>query len=872
MKVRFDVEFDGYPWPGPLGNGNAAFGEVWTGQQGLLGLLEVQVGLGGPAIPEALRAAALVPAIRKTSGFWSRSAEVDPIGVAGTLLHWRDLLWAAGWRGQSLSSRLKDLATLQAAVTPGTPDRLDAIASCLTTRKTDLKVLELTESRSHYSHAWRAVFDALEQTGTRIVEIQPMLAQATGDLRNAQKPKFTPKGDGTLQLLRSQGPQSAAESVAAWLAQSGSLAGTVIISPDPLLDIALQRHGMPALGATAGSRGTSLVEILPLVLQLGWSPPDPSRALELLTLGTSPIPRGIRYRLVSALKEWPAVGSESWTKALAEGLDNIEDTNDRTRVRERLDVLLTPKVVGVQYPAAELQRRVQALMQWLQGMLATDGVDADAFQSAIIQCSNFLRLLQLMQFDSLKKPQLQRMLDDATRDISTPPRLPAQAGLNSVSGPGAIGGVAERVVWWNFTRDAATKPEAIPLTAAEKSALTAAGIELPEPAQAALRANARWSRPLQFTQSTVMLVCPKKGEDGEPQHPHPLWDQVAANASDGRSLSKISVSSPLFVSKPKTKTHPPLPTPKARTEWKLSKGASISAREMESPSGAGSLVGCPLQWTLNYVGQIRGGDTADLPADDQLVGSLAHEILARVLKSNPATPQAAQAAAEAIFDRQGPLLAAVLFMPGASKLREESRRATARAAHALTSHLNNAGMHVIAVETSIEGKGFGSAFSGRTDLIVGPPEVVIDLKWSGEAYRRSELEAGAAYQLASYSHLIGKGKQFTPTAYFIISSQVLLTTQAGLFTNAIVVAGATPEEIWKAFELGYAKRREEIRSGLLLAPGERDEKGNLTPKNSELVDGTLRLKPPCHYCSYGLLCGHGLEVDAAVAPSTSEGT
>ncbi len=267
MNIRFDVDFDGYPWPGPLGTRGAAFGEAWLGPIGFLGLLEVQLGLAGPAVPEALRAAAVVPEIRKTLGFWSRSAEVDPIGVAGTLLRWRDLLWAAGWRQQPFSSRLKDLAKL--AVPSGMPDRVAALANRLVQNHTDVKLLELTESRKHYSHAWRAVFEGLERWGTRIIEIQPTTAEPSGDLLAAQKPKFTPAGDGRLQLLRSQGPQSAAESVAAWLAHSDRLDGTVVISADPLLDAAFRRYGLPTLGASAGSRGTSLVEILPLIVQMG---------------------------------------------------------------------------------------------------------------------------------------------------------------------------------------------------------------------------------------------------------------------------------------------------------------------------------------------------------------------------------------------------------------------------------------------------------------------------------------------------------------------------------------------------------------------------------------------------------------------------
>lgn len=163
MRIRFDLDFDGFPWPGPLQEDVASFGEQWVGPRGLLSLLETQLGLGGVNMPEALRAAALVPAILATKGFWTASAQTDPLSVADTLLHWRDTLWEAGWRGQPLSPRLKDLSQLVAGVQPGIADRLAAVAASLGGAKTDVRLLELNETRASYSHACRCVFDALER-------------------------------------------------------------------------------------------------------------------------------------------------------------------------------------------------------------------------------------------------------------------------------------------------------------------------------------------------------------------------------------------------------------------------------------------------------------------------------------------------------------------------------------------------------------------------------------------------------------------------------------------------------------------------------------------------------------------------------------
>ena len=92
MKIRFDPDFDGGAWPGPLGAGDreASAGEEWLGELGLVGRLETALGLGGPTPTPGERAAALVPALRDTDGFWSRSVAVDPLGSARELLRWRE--------------------------------------------------------------------------------------------------------------------------------------------------------------------------------------------------------------------------------------------------------------------------------------------------------------------------------------------------------------------------------------------------------------------------------------------------------------------------------------------------------------------------------------------------------------------------------------------------------------------------------------------------------------------------------------------------------------------------------------------------------------------------------------------------------------
>ena len=280
MKICFDPEFDGGAWPGPLAGRDAVAGEAWLGEQGLLGRLEVALGLAGPVATPGERAAGLVPGLRQVEGFWSRSAEVDPLGSASELLRWRDELVLAGWdvREEGMPERVASIGRLAPHILPGAPDRLWAVERALEVRPGEVAALEVLEPIEALPARWRAVVQRLAGQGTAVTQAEVAASGASGDLSGARDRGFQPSQDGSLQLLRSDGPWAAAVEVAAWLAARESTDGVVIVAPTPLLDSELRRFGLPATGACQTGGGSTLLEILPLVLALGWHPAAPEDA------------------------------------------------------------------------------------------------------------------------------------------------------------------------------------------------------------------------------------------------------------------------------------------------------------------------------------------------------------------------------------------------------------------------------------------------------------------------------------------------------------------------------------------------------------------------------------------------------------------
>ncbi|MCC6763627.1 MAG: PD-(D/E)XK nuclease family protein [Deltaproteobacteria bacterium] len=853
MRILFDPTFDATPWPGPLAARHASAGEAWAGPRFLLNLLETQLGLGGPPVPAALRAASLVPALRAREGFWSASAEVDPLGTARMLLEWRDTLRMAGWRGEGLrAGRIAALADLTSGALPGVPDRVAAVADVLARRAGDVDELVLIEPTDDLPPLWRAVVDGLAARGTRVTTTVLAPADAAGDLARAQLLSFRPEADGTLQLLRPHGPLQAAEEVAAWLAARPSLDGTVVVHPDPVLDAALRRHGLPTTGSARHARDNALMQILPLILALGWAPPDPERALELLTLVEGPVPRGIAWRLARALHEQPAVDSDPWRDALRDGLATIASADDRTRVDTRLRAIFAARVRrGGKYPAAEVRRRLDVLDVWVRGRLTRAAVDRQPAWTALLRAGLALReLVDASALAGLEAPELERFVEEALDGEAPLLAFPAEAGVAAVRTPGAVAGPAACVVWWGFDLDSVPPMPVLPLTGAERRAFAAAGVVLPDPGELAVAAATRWRRPLQQATEALVLVCPRVASDGEERHPHPLWDELAAELASGASLTELVRSTPVAAPTAVRRAARPLPEP--RRGWSVAAGA-LRDRAAESPSSLATMLGCSFKWAVSYQGGVWAGETAALPATERLLGTLTHLLLARLLGEGLTSPEAAQARAGALFDAEGARIAAPLFLPGFDAARADARTILVFAARELTRLLTTSKLGIRAIETVVERETSEGRLAGTPDLVVGPPTAVIDLKWSG-AHWREQLAAGTAHQLAAYAHLVADGgaSSLPPVGYFIVRDQRLLTTDGAVFRDADRVEGPPITVTWDAVVEARRRRRAALADGVLEAPMT-DPAEKEAP--ATIADGILTLQPRCGYCDLRTLCG-----------------
>ena len=817
-----------------------------------MSVLETMTGLSGPSLPPAVRAAELVSEVRAVPGFWKDSAQVDPFGTARKVLDWRDFLWTQGWRGQSVSLRLEELAKVTSKASPGFPDRLLMVAQAMEDAANIVEELILLVPVKRLNPAWQTVVQSLERTRTKVIEKTLEPVSSKGDLGSCGKAPFKPEGDGSLQLLRPATQSMAAHEVAAWLSTLENLDQTVIIGPDSVLDEALYRFDLPTTGAGIPAYDHSLLQILPLTLSMAWDPPDPQRALELLMLPNSPVPKGIGRGLARALKDFPAVGSDAWNAALAGGLNNLADKNDLKRLKDRLDAIFAGDFKGERYPLTEIKTRIDLLRSWARGGMAEDK-SAHAWQALISQLENCMRIADLSGLSHFTAPQIRRMLYEINEAAGFFPLYEAQAGLETVGVPECIAGKAQNVIWWSFNRDTAPVIVSDMLTGKERSELERLDVSLPHPGDEAMWAAERWQRPHLLTASTLVLVCARQGTDGEEQYPHPLWDELAGRVKEAADLKALEREVLIFQNG-LTRTDRTIRTlPEPILDWRV-KANAITKRPKESPNSLASFISCPFSWVVRYLGHLHAGATATLDSPENLEGWVIHEILTRVL-SNPAQPpEEAARQAVLLFDGEGPRMAAQLFLPGYDDIRAEVKMALRTAAQRVFRLIREGGFVVDAVEKtySLKSHSLGIEIEGRPDLVFENPGAVIDFKRGGLNYRSEELAKGTSLQLAVYGHLIRNNGTvpFPPVAYLMLKSGQVITVDSKAFPDSRIIEGPPPEETWKAVQESSKRIWDELKVGTVRAPGN-DPDG---PPESKLSDDRLFLKP-CGFCDLSILCG-----------------
>lgn len=854
MHLTFDPDFDFGVWRGTPAPGSAVAGSAWVGPLGLLGILETELGLVAPGTSHADRVAALVPRLFERNRFYSASARVDPWGAGQRLLAWRDQLWENGWRGEGLDQRrLIELAEVTLGLPPGEAERLEMVAGRLAGRSIAVEVVRLFVEEAALSQAWRDVLAALARGGTRIVRDALPETAASGNLNAIRSaPARLEPSDQSVQLLRTPGPREAARLIAAALAADPGFDETVFVGADGVLDGALSEFGLPTLGASSAYRSSALSELLPMTVGLAWSPVDPVLVHDWLALPDGPIPRHVARQLSATLERWPAAGNPDWLAVLEE-LRNAEEPTALETVNA-CSLFFSP-LADRQHEirVRELIPRIDHIEQWARRLARQSVAHAEVAD----QARALRRRFQLADLSRLGPAALDAVLASVTGGGERSNFAPL-VGYTNVGRPGGVVAPARRTIWWNFLNEGSPRRGSVPLRKSERRALASIGVTERPLADTVRHRALRSLRPLHQTTGTLLLVAPHRDETGESTHPHPLWADIAGRLADPNDVRHLLRQVPVFAAPIARKTdviRSPSPA-----QWQSQVAFPLTVRKVESPSGLAKLLGCSFAYAAEYLGRVRPRGGHRPMVDNRLFGQLAHEVFARLASEGSLTSgQVSQRVLE-LLEELLPTHGAILLMPGHQQELVELRAALALSASVLAQFVVKEGLTVRAVETELRRPTSFGELRGTPDLVLADSSgalLLLDLKWSGESYRRDELRAATALQLAAYAGLLeANGGTVRSLGYLILRSGRILLRGART-SHAELVHPALLDDTWAAVESAWSKRAAQLAQGEVYA------EGVTTPshqplEDAALVQGELSLPPPCTFCPLGVVCGRVL--------------
>ena len=844
QKIRFGLTLDGERgW-----QARNALGCSTVGPLGLLSIMETQLGLTRTERSQAERVVQMrecLVAARSGTRFYEKSFRVDELGTAAAILAWRDQWHEHGWDGSApadAAARIQDMAAIDSLartrVFPGVGERLNAIASVLALRRPPIESIEHIEPIEELPLTWRRVLTRLPAMWAPTTPTVPL--GPAGSMLNALQAavlqlkehragaKIRWRDDGSVRLVRAESTLAAAQWLAAQ-ARSGPDESRVVVieQAGATVDAALGSMDQPLLGSSESSTFRPTLQILPLGLRLLWEPLDFKAVLQFLTHPVGPIPSFARRTLAEKMASAPGLGGDAWRDAIEDIEAHYGDDGrpggcgDQILARERAFRDHRPSPLDV------VAARVARLAEFFEGKMADPDPGRRASWTMALQqataVADAVGALQRQGMQGVDRETLDRLVSQAAAGGSVNRLLRAEAGAAYyVSVPSAVIEPFEQVCWWHMA--------AIPLapryrwSPRELEQLRGIGVDLPHTG-AVLDAQARgWLNPILAARSQLTLMLPREGEEH-----HPAWLTLSSLIeqpviTDIEGVLGGGATAPYCAAGVGVTAVPHRPLPRQRRWWQIPAGAIHGWERSASFTSLDQFFNNPYQWALNYPAQLKASALLDVPGDFQLLGTLAHGLVERLYGHADAISWPAARVREwfdhtilRLVQEEG----AVLLMSGRRADLESFRMRLRVSLVALHECLQAAGAITIEPEKALEGDTPLGSLRGSSDLLVtlkDGRQVIIDMKWAGNAKYRRKLREQTHTQLAIYARLVENNSSSWPAlAYFILKQPELLTTADNVFpgVSAISTPGTSTSQLWDRIMATWAWRRTQIEAGAL---------------------------------------------------------
>ena len=859
MIVYFGTNLDsGSLFEKPL----AEAGVHRVGSQGLLHLLESLLGLAGHPNDDAyLRLEAYRQTIRQylteEDAFFASSFHADQFATAADLLARRDELLSAGWdfrEDPGLPTRLHVLARLEARWKqsgledlPGYADRLEAVIQLLPQLKHPIRTFFHLEPFELLPRPIQRLLTLLPDTALepfQLTAYNPAFTPPAGDLGdfreallqrgNGKKEKVQAKGDGSLILLHCKTAIDGAEYLAQVLRKSPEFRPALLIpEKNRVLDAALIQEGLPSLGIQSASLARPSLQILKLIPTFLWTPVDPYKILEFVSLPVKPLPDELAQVIAAQMSQSPGLQGENWNRAIARYFEELRNASNGTRhsaydeANEQYRFWFGRKryPIDQSVPREEVIQLYEKVRFW-----AFDAFEAGKGNSLLVlseQAKRIVELLHALPEEDLTHLELERIVRTVYQPSPVVFHEAESTHLPFVHHPGALLDPAEDLIWWNFVE---TDPVQFfsHWYPPETQYLANEGVLVDPPSLQNQRQLWQRIQPVLKTSRRLLLLIPQNLR-GEATNPHPLMgdleatfsnlDAISCTLGTGGDVSLLGryFQLPEFVPLPYYRLGRPQPFIQAPGLHQL------ADRDNETFSSLNALFYYPYQWVFQYKLKLKKSSILSIVPDETLMGNLAHRLFEKLFEEpfhswdKPQLERWVEETTTDLFYKEG----AVLLLYGREPERIRFLKQVQFAAWTLVTYVRDNQWTVESSELLMEGHFADTRVKGIADIVLqrgNGEKAVLDLKWRGANFRENSIRNEEDLQLVLYANLACDQKDWAYTAYFIINRSKLLARTNHAFREIIPLAPQNDpkevnERIWTRMEHTYHWRMQQLAAG-----------------------------------------------------------
>lgn len=839
MKIRLGLQLDGQRgW-----HAKNSLNEITVGTNGMLSILETQLGLITESVPQSQRVVQYLDCLKHCdhpNRFYHLSLQADELGTAATLLGWRDQWYLHGWNGKvdaAVDGRLADMAEVEHVATSkvvlSEGERLALILQVMEKRKPAISKILLTSELKSFPKRWQQVLSKLpteflqldsELNGELFLhKLQDRLNKVQSGQVFKEEDRLAFVNDGSVVITRAETRLLASR----WLAEriSNGIDDGVLVASDSaaLLDDILSSTGQPRHGLSDSSAYRPSLQLLPMALALLWAPLDFNVLISFLSHPVSPIRSYARRQLAGKLAEQPGIGGKKWDQVLNKIDEYYGD--EATAVREQISTWIDhsrfDQNVGV--PIDEVMSRTSKLASYFRVRLADeDAAKRASWNAGYSQTTAFMRTLEQLQLNGttvIRQRQLQKLLVQVTSRGSANPKLVAEVeSLAVVDEPAALIESFNQVIWWQPVMPGI--PKAYPWSLSEREVLADAGVELPDIDFVLDNIASGWLKPILAAKEQAVIMLPPK--DAET---HPAWLMISAQVRDMTELplEQIFKGDESVTRQVVAVSHSPLP--QVKRWWHLPPDMPIPKRGHDSFSSLESFLFNPYQWLLRYPASLKASNILSVSDGFLLDGQLAHAIV-EYFFALPDPLSMPETQVMAWFDQTFPQVVetqgAVLLMHGRRSDYEALRYRLRRALKSLLSQLKAANITTVKSELELKGAYSGGEILGYADLVLTNEKghhAIVDMKWGGKKKYTEKLAENSHLQLGIYAELLRQKTGTWPeVGYYILAESKLITQYDHYFPDASIanknIDESTPH-LWERFKATHAWRTKLMQDGMV---------------------------------------------------------